>query len=80
MTEGIVTDESKTEMVTENNQYKVRDINVLDMQGVLVKMTGELGTTTYTAIWNSDTTMYELFSNVSEKEFNAILNTLKFLK
>ncbi len=80
LTESIVTDASKTEMITENNQYKVRDINVLDMPGVWVKMTGELGATTYTAIWNSDTTQYTIDSNVLEKEFNAILNTLKFLK
>lgn len=80
LTESIVTDENKDEMVTENNQYKVRNIEILGMSGVLVKMTGELNTTTYSAVWNSDTTSYELFSNVSEKEFNAILNTLKFLK
>lgn len=80
LTEGIVTDESKTEMVTENNQYKVRDIEILGMSGVFVKMTSELGNTNYIAIWNSDTTQYIIDSNVGEKEFNAILNTLKFLK
>ena len=78
--ESIATDESKIEMVTENNQYKVRDIEILGMPGVLVKITSELGNTNYTAIWNSDTTQYIIDSNVGEKEFNAILNTLKFLK
>lgn len=78
--ESIATDESKIEMVTENNQYKVRDIEILGMPGVLVKITSELGNTNYTAIWNSDTTQYIIDSNVGKKEFNAILNTLKFLK
>lgn len=78
--ESIATDESKIEMVTENNQCKVRDIEILGMPGVLVKITSELGNTNYTAIWNSDTTQYIIDSNVGEKEFNAILNTLKFLK
>lgn len=80
LTESVIPVDGQSEMVTENNQYKVRDIDVLNMPGVLVKMTVELNTTTYSAMWSSDTTSYELFSNVSEKEFNAILNTLKFLK
>lgn len=80
LTESVIPVDGQSEMVTENNQYKVRDIEVLGMPGVLVKMTVELNTTTYSAMWSSDTTSYELFSNVSEKEFNAILNTLKFLK
>lgn len=80
LTESVIPVDGQSEMVTENNQYKVRDIDVLNMPGVLVKMTGELNSTAYSAMWSSDTTSYELFSNVSEKEFNAILNTLKFLK
>ncbi len=78
--ESSVSLQGQTEMLTENNQYKVRDIEVLGMPGVLVKMTSELGDTNYSAIWNSDTTQYYIDSNVSEKEFNAILNTLKYLK
>lgn len=78
--EDVIPIDGQSEIMTENNQYKVRNIEVLDMPGILLKMTGELDTTTYSAMWNSDTTQYTIDSNVSEKEFNAILNTLKFLK
>lgn len=78
--EDVIPIDGQSEIMTENNQYKVRNIEVLDMPGILLKMTGELDTTTYSAMWNSDTTQYTIDSNVGEKEFNAILNTLKFLK
>lgn len=78
--EDVIPIDGQSQIMTENNQYKVRNIEVLDMPGILLKMTGELDTTTYSAMWNSDTTQYTIDSNVSEKEFNAILNTLKFLK
>lgn len=78
--EDVIPIDGQSEIMTENNQYKVRNIEVLDMPGILLKMTGELDTTTYSAMWNSDTTQYTIDSNVSETEFNAILNTLKFLK
>lgn len=64
----------------EGNQIKVKDIKVMDMEGVVVESTNEVGITMRWAIWNSDTMEYKITTNCPQLLLDAILEKMEYLK
>ena len=72
--------DSSVKIDTENNLFNTRTGKILDMECKIVEMTSEAGLTVYSAYWNSNNSSYTLMTNVSEEEFNKILENLIFFK
>ncbi len=73
--------EASTETIaTENNIYNIEDSMILNMQCKIVTLTNEAGLVVRTAYWDSADTSYRLMTNVSEEEFNKILENLVYFE
>lgn len=71
---------SSVQIETENNKYKVSEIKILDMNGVIVEIHNESGDNVFVVSWNSDQVKYELSTNGSKIMLDTILQNLKNLK
>lgn len=73
--------ETSTETIdTENNNYTIRESNILGVQCKIITMTSESGLTIHSVYWDSDNTSYSLMTNVSEEELNKILENLVYFE
>lgn len=65
---------------TKNNDYVIENFEVLGMECRIIKSVSETNHTMYSAHWNSNNTHYTLMTNVSEEDFNKILENLRYLE
>ncbi len=73
--------ETSTETIaTENNNYTIEDSVILNMQCKIITLTSETGLVVRTVHWDSGDTSYKLMTNVSEEEFNKILENLVYFE
>ena len=65
---------------TDKNEFKVGEIKILDMDGVIIEIRSETDKNILVASWNSDNVKYELSTNGSKIMLDTILQNLKYLK
>ena len=80
LTESQVQDGTKGGIEMEGNQVKVKDFKMMDMEGVVVESTNEVGITTRWAMWNSDTMEYKITTNCPQLLLDAVLEKMEYLK
>ena len=65
---------------TDQNEFKVGEIKILDMDGVIVEIKSEAGDNIFIASWSSDSVKYEISTNSSKIMLDTILQNLKYLR
>lgn len=65
---------------TNKNEFKVGEVKVWDMNGIIVEILSEAGDEIFNVSWNSDNVKYELSTNGSKIMLDTILQHLKYLK
>ncbi len=76
----IISDASVVQIETNQNEFEVGEVKVLDMDGVIIEIHNESGDNTLVASWNSDNVKYEISTNSSKIMLDTILKNLKYLK
>lgn len=76
----IPTNGSSVQIETDKNEFKVGEIKILDMDGVIVEIRSETKNNIFVTSWNSDNVKYELSTNSSKIMLDTILQNLKYLK
>lgn len=71
---------STQKIATENNEYSIKETEVLGMKCTAVTVTSEIGLTAHSAYWSSENTSYSLITNLSEEEFYKILKNLVYFE
>mgnify|MGYP004473439305 CR=1 FL=1 len=71
---------SSVQIETDKNEFKVGEIKILDMDGVIIEIRSETDKNILVASWNSDNVKYELSTNGSKIMLDTILQNLKYLK
>lgn len=80
ITENIYIKSENSKIDTENNNFQTIKGKILDMECSIVEITSERDKKIYTVHWNSNNTNYSLMTNVSEEDFNKILENLRYLE
>lgn len=65
---------------TEQNYVNTEDCKVLDMDGKIISFINESGVAVYNTVWRSDTALYYVQTNISEKNLKKFLKNLKFFE
>lgn len=73
-------DTENSKIDTQNNEFNIKIDDILGVECRIVEMTTESGFTMYSAYWNSNSSSYTLMTNVSEEEFEKILENLIYLE
>lgn len=76
----ILSDASVVKIETDQNEFKVGEIKILDMDGVIVEIKSEAGDNIFIASWSSDSVKYEISTNSSKIMLDTILQNLKYLR
>lgn len=76
----IFSERSSVQIETNKNEFKVGEIRILDMYGVIVEIRSETDNNILIASWNSDNVKYELSTNGSKIMLDTILHKLIYLK
>lgn len=76
----IFSERSSVQIETNKNEFKVGEISILDMYGVIVEIRSETDNNILIASWNSDNVKYELSTNGSKIMLDTILHKLIYLK
>lgn len=77
---SILSNVSSVQVETDKNKFKIGEIKVLDMNGILVEIRSEKEKNIFVASWNSDNVKYELATNGSKIMLDTVLQHLEYLK
>lgn len=76
--QGIVPTASDDNISIDNNTYAVSEITVMGEPATLIKLTSELGVTTYDVIWTVGDIRYDISAWCNKKTLDVILKNLAY--
>jgi len=76
----IDSDDERTKIETENNNYKISKTVVMDMSCDVVEITSESNLKVFMAYWNSANASYSVMTNMKEKDLIIVLDFLYYFE
>lgn len=67
-------------VLLEQNEHNGKKINILGLEGKMIKMKYENGITNTGVIFSSDNVIYEIVTDLPRKELNTLIKNLKYYK
>lgn len=74
----LTTEQTNSELLIENNDYKVSDVKIIGIDGKLLSIESEVGLALHTVIWNTDTVKYQVDTDVPKIMLDTILSSLRY--